>query len=452
MKFWIVVGLLLLYPSVTFADEAVSQSQLLEWMKELEPLKKVHYSWPIPLKDVSDELLYEYVRLTHSISLRGESCTVNDINRAVEICKKVNSNGSKTQASIAINYSVWHRLFGNLPPTDFGPKHKAELDLLKKRMRFVQNSIASANRRHETNVKVGAILFDSERFVRRSNDKEWNAAITSKLNSAYDIVNRMFPETRIEWYGRGGIKRAASESGWAKSRYSSLEEKGVAFACSLYTVPENGNTRETFRRTAKHAEEYGCEQVTPWIALASGYRRQTTKFHEFSMDWNYDLIYSWTLGRELNHPWFAKKRLNERFAPWDKAKIAIFYPAPFYPKTPHWGQHFVAYVRGANGVTQLPELKRSEAKSLEQKGLVQPHDVSGKPKNFLGDFDQPVLVIGLAFTLFVFSRIVGGAAKLPMITSWWRRESSRDGSSVACSSSSTLSSTIESASVSSPTS
>ena len=233
MKFWIVVGLLLLYPSVTFADEAVSQSQLLEWMKELEPLTKVHYSWPIPLKDVSDELLYEYVRLTHSVSLRGESCTAEDINRAVEICKKVNSNGFKTQASIAINYSVWHRRFGkDLPPTDFGQKHKAELDLLKKRMSFVQNSIALANRRHETNVKVGAILFDSERFVRRSNDKKWNAAITKKLNSAYDIVNRVFPESRVEWYGRGAIERAGSESGWAKMRFTSHAEKGVAFGCS----------------------------------------------------------------------------------------------------------------------------------------------------------------------------------------------------------------------------
>ena len=40
--------------------------------------------------------------------------------------------------------------------------------------------------------------------------------------------------------------------------------------------------------------------------------------------------------------------------PWNKAKIAVFYPEPF-GRSPHWGQHFVAYVRGANGIKELPE-------------------------------------------------------------------------------------------------
>ena len=64
--------------------------------------------------------------------------------------------------------------------------------------------------------------------------------------------------------------------------------------------------------------------VTPWIALASGYRRQTDKYHEWSHDWNYDLIYSWQLGVELNNAWYGVPERAGRFAPWNKAKIAIF--------------------------------------------------------------------------------------------------------------------------------
>jgi len=127
-------------------------------------------------------------------------------------------------------------------------------------------------------------------------------------------------------------------------------------------VPEIGHTREIFRRTARNAERHGCSEVTPWIALASGYRRQTDKYHEFSLDWNYDLIYSWQLGAEINHAWFGAPERHERFAPWNKAKIAIFYPEPL-GRSPHWTEHFIAYVRGAYLLKWLPEVP--ETKSTE---------------------------------------------------------------------------------------
>ena len=105
---------------------------------------------------------------------------------------------------------------------------------------------------------------------------------------------------------------------------------------------------------------WAWQGVTPWIALASGYRRQTDKYHEFSIDWDYDLIYSWQLGAEINHPWFGAPEQVERFAPWQKAKIAVFYPEPF-GRSPHWGKHFVAYVRGAHLVKSLPEPPAAKA-------------------------------------------------------------------------------------------
>jgi len=72
-----------------------------------------------------------------------------------------------------------------------------------------------------------------------------------------------------------------------------------------------------------------------------------------------DLIYSWQLGAEINHPWFGAPGRHERFAPWNRAKIAIFYPEPL-GRSPHWAEHFIAYVRGAHLVKSLPEVPETK--------------------------------------------------------------------------------------------
>jgi hypothetical protein len=338
-------------------DSRPSDQQILTWMKELKPLPKVHYSWPVPFDKFSDETLYEYVRLTHAVSLSGEWGKPEQMDQAVAVCSKVNEGKPKIPASIGINYSVWHRRFGkDLPPTDTGPTHQAELDYLRSRLEGMRDALASANQKDKSNVTVSAILFDSEHFHVRTDDAGWNQAITAKYDAAYDIAREVFPKVRIEWYARGAIHPGASSTGWSEATYFTLKEKGESFGCSLYQVPEIGYTREIFRRTAANAKQHGCDEVTPWISLASGYRRQVDKYHEFSLDWNYDLIYSWKLGVEINQPWFGAEERHERFAPWNKAKVAIFYPEPF-GRTPHWPQHFVAYVRGAHLVKSLPEVR-----------------------------------------------------------------------------------------------
>jgi hypothetical protein len=348
--------LLFTIPSLAVGEDAKpTNAQVLAWLKELKPLPKVHYSWPVPIEKLSEELLHEYVRLTHAVSLSGEWGKPEQVDQAVLICKQVNSAKPKIPASIGINYSVWHRRFGkDLPPTDIGPTHQAELDYLKTRLQTIRDALTAANQKHQAEVAITAILFDSEHFHVRADDAAWNKAITAKYNAAYDIVHEFFPKVRIEWYARGAIHPGASSTGWSQASYFALDEKGESFGCSLYQVPEIGYTREIFRRTSQNAEKHDCTEVTPWIALASGYRRQTDKYHEFSLDWNYDLIYSWKLGAEINHPWFGAAERHERFAPWNKAKVAIFYPEPF-GRTPHWPEHFIAYVRGAHLIKSLPE-------------------------------------------------------------------------------------------------
>lgn len=358
-----IVFLLLLFVIPLTAKGAGTQpsdSQVLAWFKELSPLPKIHYSFPISLNKVSDELLFEYTRLSHAISLSGEWGKPEQVDRAVRICKQVNATKPKIPASLAVNYSVWHRHFGkDLPPTEKGPTHDAELQNLKTKMEMFRNALATANKKYETNIKMTAVLFDSEHFHTRPDDAAWNKAITEKYDAAYDIVHQIFPKARIEWYARGAVHPGASPTGWSTASYFALDEKGESFGCSLYQVPEIGYTREIFRRTAQNAEEHGCQEVTPWISLASGYRRQTDQYHKYSLDWNYELIYSWLLGREINHAWYGVPERTERFAPWNKAKVIIFYPAPFDSRVPYWSQHFVAYARGAQGVKTLPTLRES---------------------------------------------------------------------------------------------
>ena len=240
-----------------------------------------------------------------------------------------------------------------MPPTDTGESHQAELDHLQQRLETVRDALAKANRKHNSSIAIGAVLFDSERFHVRADDVPWNQAIDAKYDAATKVVRKIFPKVRLEWYARGAVQPSASDTGWSNSTHFSLNEKGESFGCSLYRVPEIGYTRETFRRTARRADQHGCREVTPWIALASGYRRQTDKFHKFSLDWNYDLIYSWQLGAEINHAWFGANERQERFAPWNRAQVAIFYPEPF-GRSPHWADHFIAYVRGAHLIKSLP--------------------------------------------------------------------------------------------------
>ena len=371
MMYKAVVILLVMIPAVAIGDDAnPADQQILTWLRELQPLPKVHYSWPLPFKKLSDDLLYEYVRLTHAVSLSGEWGKPEQVERAVVICKQVNAAKPKIPASIGINYSVWHRRFGkNLPPTDTGSTHQAEVDYLRTRLEMIRDALTTANQKHQTDVAITAVLFDSERFHIRADDTEWNRAITAKYNVAHETVRSIFPKVRIEWYGRGAVQPGASLTGWRHTAQFALDEKGESFACSLYRVPEIGYTRETFRRTVRNAEKHGCAEVTPWIALASGYRRQTDRYHKFSFDWNYDLIYSWQLGAEINQPRFSAPERHERYAPWDKAKIAIFYPEPF-GRSPYWAEHFIAYVRGAHLVKSLPEVLESKSKDIEQRGYL----------------------------------------------------------------------------------
>ena len=94
-------------------------------------------------------------------------------------------------------------------------------------------------------------------------------------------------------------------------------------------------------------------------------RRQFKSFNAYDLGWNYDYIYSWQLGLEINGAWFGAR--PARYAAWDFAKFVAFYPSIFDGRMANvttvdastgrralspWKagmHHFVAYVMGATG-------------------------------------------------------------------------------------------------------
>jgi hypothetical protein len=339
------------WTSLASADEA----ELVKALRSLPSLQKTHYSWAVPgqlLANPNNEVLLEYIRITHAVSI-NDWTTEQQVTVAVIACKQINEKKPKKLASIAVNYSPWHRVFPkNAPPTDMGPSHAAELERFRDRMERIRDWVEAANRKYDAQVAVSALLLDTERFHVRPGDAKWNEAIRVKYDAFFDLGKKIFPKARIEWYNRG-VMPVGTGSGWQTCNNFPLTEKADGFSCALYRIPEMVRTRETFKRTLKLAKQHGNNEVTPWVALASGYRRGSKKYQNWDRNWDYDLIYSWQMGAELNHPWFAKH--PERFGPYDTAKIVVFYPAPFYQKTPAWPKHFVAYVKGAHQIKDLPE-------------------------------------------------------------------------------------------------
>lgn len=347
-----------LFLSICVQCEGVSKGQLSDTeidakLVTLKPLPKVHYFWPPP-REVNDRRLYQLARITHSLSVSGDWSLQEVIDNRVYICAKVNKTRPSIKASLGVNFTPWHRKFDKkLPPTDRGPTYRQELSYFEKRARFVKQQVEQSNKKYKSDVKIGAITLDTERFHIRDGNEKWNEAIREALDAIHIRAKTIFSEARIEWYGRG-IQVAAGSDGWARTRYWTGKEIKAPLSCWLYTVPEIHRTRETFRRTCKLADELGIEEVTPWVALASGYRRDIEKYKRWSFDWDYDLVYSWLLGAELNIKWYGDR--PERFAPYNQAKVISFYPPPFDTRTPHWAKHFIAYVRGATGVKELEDM------------------------------------------------------------------------------------------------
>ena len=338
----------------------LSNTEIDAKLMQLKPLPKIHYYWP-PHSDLLEKRnsrkLYELARITHSLCVSGEWASEKQVDNCVYICAKLNKTNPNIKASLGVNFTPWTKKFGkDLPPTDRGPTYFAEFKWFEERSRLIKQWVSKSNRKYGSNIKITALTLDCERFVVKPNNKRWNEGIRQALDAIHIKTRSLFPNARIEWYDRG-IDRVQRGTGWAKSSTWTGKEIQTSLSHSIYTVPEVEHMRELFRRTCKLADDMKISDVTPWVALASGYRRGLKKTR-FDNDWDYDIIYSYLIGAELNVSWFGER--PERFAPYNRTKIVIFYPPPFDKRTSQWAKHFIAYVRGATGVSMLKDLGYEE--------------------------------------------------------------------------------------------
>ncbi len=337
------------------AGKTPDDKQTLKQLRALAPLPKVHYSWPVYVGLFTGDrvpLLYEYARITHAISVAAHM-SPDQIDTAVVTSSSINATHPQVPVTLAYVYEPWVHVFpADAPPTDFGPDYTAELDLMRYCMSVMKQWVADANAVHGCDVRVSAVLLDCARFSVKPDDPVWNAAITRKLTEAYQLAEEVFPAARIEWFGRGSwepyIWKPDGTEYWSLGAEYPGDEPGLYYTSILYRLPEVHNTRETQVRTVAGAKAAGITEVTPWVALGSGYRRLADGTGTFDSNYDFPAIYAWMAGAEIHG--LATDLTAEEAEAFGYAKVVCFYPWPFDPGTPAWGEHFIAYVKGANGV------------------------------------------------------------------------------------------------------
>jgi hypothetical protein len=323
----------------------------LAQLKDLKPLPKKHWSWSLPDFAVTqpDERVYEVARIMGSACLRAEYATPQHVATCVKLCHPAG-------ASIGVNASPYHSTVPDSASPLFA--YPDELDLLHKALVNVRMSLHDANFAQNTDVKVGAILLDSERFYRRDDDLVWNAAITERYNVVYDLCKSIFPGVRVIWY-EWGVEAAPSKTGWQLAPWYVPEAKTDALSCDLYSPCELHRMRETFAKTVDESNRRGIAHgsfgtVVPYLSLGCGYQRAQKEFQVWNNDWRYGKEYAYQLGQEINVPWFSWPEQVPRFAPWHRADAVVFYPPPFDPRVPEWVSYFAAYCYGAEEKKVLP--------------------------------------------------------------------------------------------------
>lgn len=356
-------------------------------LKDLAPLQKVHFSWPLPPRylassspDFLDGLVHDYVRITGSCNLNlgnTQHCrqpTADDLNRTMldvcaEICEAVAAKRAAAKLpppTVSVGYSPWYACFPGNDPTVAGPAEAAELAMYRTMLADVRAWLPTAG---NGTTKLGAVLLDSEKFkFTSSSTVAYRGALTRKNDLIWNLTREVFPErsVRIEQYDRGAMTKWDTDPTWQMAPYYTLQEQGESLTLSLYTVPEIWNMRASMNRTVALARSRfpgDNVPVNPWIALGVGNRRLPKMDGEsFDLCWDYDRVYSWQMGREINTPWFGQGVQAARYAPWGAAQLVLFYPSVFDVRGRASGpenrstnlmQHFVNYVRGANGLDGL---------------------------------------------------------------------------------------------------
>ena len=333
---------------------------ILEELRALPPLPKVHYSWGFPVEFFDEKhgsLAYEFVRISHSISVnaspnQNQLRFKSRLDNAVYTCARINKTEPNIPCSIAICYSPWHyRFVMGAKLTDRKYDHhifldstyQTEINEFIRQMTFVKERVNASNHHYGSNVKVSAVLLNGERFSPRKKDPDWNKAVAKALDDIHAEALKVFPDARIEWYLRGKSGHYVGKLSKWYSYFTGLEKYIPSLSYTNYVVPNTELTTEIFLKTCELGDSLGVQDITPWIGLAWGRQRNILGKLEYKA-WDYDVKFSYQAGVELND--FCKGLRPETYPPYDRVKVVILY-TPFADDIPAFGEHFIEYCKGA---------------------------------------------------------------------------------------------------------
>ena len=352
------IAILVVATMAASAAGQLSDRETLRKLKALPTLPKVHYSWPLMVNAprISLDVATEYARITRAI---GQSVQwASDSRRWAysfgwDAVRLANERYPGTDCRVCLNYTPWFKKTNPAvprDPTQFGQDIEREIVFLRGRLTRIKAWLAAYNQQHESNVRIGAILLDSESFGGKAGDDLHNVALDTRHNLIYLVCRtELGADVRIEWYGRRMVEKGNTASGWYLCPLLTGHELGGNYSVSLYRVYDPEVTHEEYRRTVAEADKAGVKHVTPWVALASGWRPgEKGTFRRWDRDYDFDVQFSWQIGYEIHHP--------PASVPYGRADVVVFYPAPF--SNDAWIRHFVAYARGAHGERDIDDVRR----------------------------------------------------------------------------------------------
>ena len=165
-----------------------------------------------------------------------------------------------------------------------------------------------------------------------NNNDQWNEGMKSLLDMTHQTAAQVFPNARIEWYGRGIQWDKVTQNWTGKERYI------PSLSCSLYSIPKPTDMDRWFQKTCQLADKLDVEEITPWVSLGSGYQYSKGQKLWWDPDWQYDPKYAYQIGLKLNS-------LTD--PNYSRVKVIVFYPEPFNAQAQYWWKHYIEYCRGA---------------------------------------------------------------------------------------------------------
>ncbi len=323
------------------ADELVS----------LPPLPKQHLnyacSWRL-VDDLSSGLLYEYTRITHSVTAELIASSPQRLSNIVQTCKQVNATSPAIPATISLKYSPYgYYLPPNAPPWYDGPEVQQELDVMASRLNAVKSAWQAANTQHATSILIDSIILNTELWHAKLPDMpgaaEWNEASRLKYDAVYNLCKSIFPSAKVHWYNRGKpIERGG---------YFTFEEQGDVASCELYFGYDLEALRYRYKKGYEFSQAHGYTPI-PWLNLNGGFYSMPNGEGWYLCGPDYPAEYAWQQGLEFNYPGFVPPAGQD--PPLNVAPVIAIYPAMFPNSQPHFAMYFIAYVKGAANIPLNP--------------------------------------------------------------------------------------------------